>query len=117
MDSTDRRMYVYSGDFRKCECGLSTGKRDINGHGLRTGDIVLIFTEDYSPSGLTVMVCDQFENYSDGTHIKHDPNVYYAMGIKNGGPKWEILKVKNWGEVVNGEHWRDFGFNYRYEVE
>ena len=37
------------------------------------------------------------------------------MGIKSNGcgrDEWRGRKVKHWSDVVNGEHWRDFGFRF-----
>lgn len=111
--------YVYSGKCRQCEIGIPTGHVDIHGKELFTGDILLTFTDDYTPSNLTVMVSDQYESYSDGTHKETGNTDPYPMGIKRiwidpeeDRSKWTVLKVKHWGDVVEGEHWSAYGFNY-----
>jgi hypothetical protein len=109
-------MFVYSGECRKCETGLATNKKDIVDKELFTGDIVITFTKDYVPNGLTVVVCDQWRSFQNGNHeLLSGSAEYYVMGIK--GVEWEddewvVRKVKDHTEVIDGEHWKDFGFNY-----
>ena len=113
-------MYVYSGDCREGFCGDTTPLKDYWDGPLYVGDIVVIYKEDSSPDGLTVVVSDKYESFSDGTYkIKpKDDVVYFIMGIKGSCTKpdlegWIILKVKDHSDVVNGEHWKDYGFNYK----
>jgi hypothetical protein len=119
-------MFVYSGNCRFCECGLKTTLIDIGGHDLRTGDIVTHYSIHDDGSfeymhGLSVVVCNQWQSYSDGTHkiIKeYQDNLVddaFIMGIKNVilGEQWQAQIVKRYEDVIDGEHWKDFGFNYR----
>jgi hypothetical protein len=110
-------MYVYSGKCRLCECGLATEIRDIGGNVLRTGDIVISFTDTYTPSNLTVVVSDQFQSYTDGRHEQKDGDqVFFVMGIKNvpihEGGEWQVLRVKEYTDVLDGEHWPAYGFRF-----
>lgn len=121
-------MYIYSGDCRFCETGIQTPYRDDKGRRLFTGDIVLVFTDDYGPENLTVMVRNDFTSYQGGRHEQNeDVGNPFAMGIADCKPVnkdsetifvsddtiWHVRKLKDHKDVVDGEHWRDFGFNYR----
>lgn len=118
-------MFVYSGKCKQCKCGLPTGIYDARDTLLFTGDIVLIYTANelginYLPENLTVVVQNQFISYSDGSHVPIDaPDKPFVMGIANvdlaNDPEWYALKVKDWKDVIDGEHWREFGFNFREE--
>jgi len=111
-------MYLYAGECRQCVCGIKTNMKDLRGKELFTGDIVLTFTKDYSADGLTAVVSDQFTSYSDGTHVEHESHSPFVMGIKcvnlDEG-EWMIMKVKDWSDCIDGEHWKDFGFKYKNE--
>lgn len=113
-------MYVYSGVCREGCCGEVTPLKDHWDKLLYVGDIVVIYKENSSPDGLTVVVSDRYTSFTDGTHIikPKDEVTYFIMGIKDCCLKpdlegWIVLKVKDHSDVVNGEHWKDFGFNYR----
>ena len=110
-------MFVYSGKCRLCETGKPTPIFDRSGRRLHTGDIVMISTESYIPEGLTVVVSDQFQSYSDGTHVERENGVtYFVMGIKGSGSNddghWNILRTKSHSDVVDGEHWPEYGFSF-----
>jgi hypothetical protein len=116
-------MNVFSGKCKLCQCGLATGIYDAKGELLETGDIVLIYTADEElgitqlPENLTVVVQNQFQSYSDGSHVPKDgPQKPFVMGIANvdiSNSDWFAIRVKSWKDAVNGEHWRAFGFSYR----
>lgn len=118
-------MRVYSGECRQTDTGLPTGIRCLGGEELRTGDIVLLFHQNESSSepffhGLTVVTSDQWQSYSDGTHQEKDGELnFFVMGIKkvslNEDKEWMVSRVKSHADVVNGEHWRNYGFNFREE--
>jgi len=122
-------MFVNSGECRFCETGLPTGFFDMTGEKLFTGDIVIVFTKDYLPDGLTVMVRDDFENVAGRPPEKlENVDRAFAMGIKSCVPSldgketiftsresdsvWHVRKVKDFSDVVAGEHWKDYGFSY-----
>lgn len=119
-------MKVYSGECCKCDIGIPVNAEDVSGKALYTGDIVLIYhgecigtyIEEWVPSGgLTCVIGNQYQSYSDGTveHITDDFEPF-VMGIKSWGfnhPRWQIHKVKSYEDVVEGEHWKEFGFSYR----
>lgn len=124
-------MYVYSGEVRSGLCGTPTGFKDMYDKPLSVGDIVVNFTIANgvfeSLGGMTVVVSDKYKSYTDGTHTEKDgQEEFYVMGIKTAWPatddaeeldwrkkRWAVLKVKDHADVVDGEHWRDFGFNYK----
>lgn len=121
-------LAVFSGKCLMALCGTDTGFKDMRGQPLLTGDIVCIFTvREYAqdgetwaemyPNGLTAVVSDEWTSYSDGTHQRKDGSPeFFVMGIKNvpldGPGVWRVMKVKGHEDVVSGEHWRSFGFNY-----
>ena len=111
-------LSVFSGDCLKAVCGISTGYKDMNGEPLHTGDIVQVYTELYGPDSLTVVVGDAWTTYSNGViECKDGPVHYFVMGIKDVPleypGEWRVRKVKGFEDVVCGEHWRAYGFNYR----
>lgn len=110
-------MLVYSGKCRLGKVGDETPFTDVRGNKLVVGDIVVIYAEDYTAEGLTVVVSDEFTTYSDGTHkIKEGPIKPFVMGIASidleKPNEWRVLKVKDAADVVDGEHWKAYGFNY-----
>jgi len=120
-------MYVYSGKCRLCKCGLNTDLLDDSEQNLRTGDIVVIYvcSEDtglINLHGLTVVVVDQFKNYTNSDPIEVEIGSPYVMGIRNSNlqdpsPKypdqvWRARLVKKWEDVIEGERCPEFGFNY-----
>lgn len=113
-------MYVCSGNSRFCVCGLKTNLVDLTGQNLRTGDIVVSYCEDTVPfiTGLSVVVCKQWNNFTDGTHSLKEGYKqadFFVMGIKDsalnvpGG--WWVKRVKKFEDIVIGEHWENFEFN------
>lgn len=126
-------MKVYSGKCLEGICGTPTGFKDVYGTELFVGDIVVVFTTDESGycsygDGLTVVVDGRYTTYADGS-IKEDSEPdFFVMGIKTAWPKedegdpeekewrenrWNVRRVKKWEDVIDGEHWADFGFNYK----
>lgn len=109
-------MYVYSGDCRKCEVGVETNLFDWSGELLNTGDIVISICDGLYNSGLTVVIADQWQSYSDGTHVKKDGDLeFFVMGIKSEvlGERWQAVRVKKFEDAIEGEHWTDYGFSYK----
>jgi len=121
-------LYVYSGRCRQCEVGLPTGLKDDAGNRLRTGDIVMSYTVDSfgvaNFDGLTVVIADQWQTYSDGSHVlQEDKATPFVMGIKNVDLEletgvypdhvWRVRRLKAYEDVVDGEHWKDFGFSFK----
>lgn len=98
-------LFVYSGDVRQGQCGTDAGFTDIDGKPLRVGDIVLAFTDDYSPRHLSAVV-------QDGDQI-------YVMGLRSvpmdAPGEWRVRCVKPWECVLVGEHWDAWGFHYERE--
>jgi hypothetical protein len=112
-----------------CDVGIEVGAVDLYGRALHTGDIVIIShgeyigtdAETWTPSnGLTAVVADQYQSFSDGSvkldNAKPEP---FVMGIKGCGfdaPDWHITIVKKFSDVIDGEHWASYGFNYAMNV-
>ncbi len=109
-------MKVYSGEVLTGECGKETHMIDGHGNSLRIGDIVTIHHLDewginYC-HGLSVVVDHYPELYGDAEYDKP-----FVMGIKkvdvNNDENWFVTRVKMWEDVVDGEHWKDYGFNFK----
>lgn len=116
----EKIMRIYSGKCLLCDVGHQTGIVDCYGKNLRTGDIVVLFTKNDVHS-LTVLVADQYQSYSDGSHVeKENTFEFYVMGIRSvnlndESSDWSIKLIKKYEDVVNGEHWSDWGFCFREE--
>ena len=117
-------MYIYSGECRQGNCGEKTGLKDFTGKELFVGDIVMSSVIDdkgiCENNGLTAIVSDRWQTYSNGTHVEKDGEVeYFCMGIKSvdfmgkDSEQWIVKKLKDWSECINGEHWKEYGFSYR----
>lgn len=117
-------LKVHSGDCCLCEIGIKTGVTDHAGREVHTGDIVSLYSlmsgdedcwELVQP--LTVVVCDQFRSFSDGSvELNGGPVEFFTMGIKNSGiasDEWRVSIAKKFHDVVPGEHWPAYGFSYR----
>ena len=128
--------FIYSGKCRFCEIGIGTPFRDMVGEKLHTGDIVAMFTEDEHgmcspPRNLSAIVMDKYTTYSDGKiELKSDISEPFVMGIKNCKAEqldgetvfrqdensvWRVMRLKSYRDVIPGEHWTEWGFNYREE--
>ena len=127
-------MFVYSGKCRLCETGIQTKRKDLYDNDLYTGDIVVIFKVDDNmllemSGNLSVVVKDDYSTSWDGKETRHVKNGQegepFVMGIKSewhGDPEgryermggnWRVWKVKDHSDVIDGEHWKAYGFNYR----
>lgn len=99
-------MFIYSGKVKKGKCGESTDLYDYSGNELFVGDIVITSHKDDIEAGsLTAVVQDN----EDGE--------YFIMGLKSidfdYDEEWSVRKLKDWKDVIDGEKWEDFGFNYK----
>ena len=115
-------MYVYSGECRLCDVGPPIGANDCTGKPLFTGDIVLTYTEENNlgatyVAGLTAVVSDQYQSFSDGTFTERKNPEFYVMGIKNvplhDSGEWRVQRVKSYIDAIVGEHWREYGFSFK----
>lgn len=119
-------LKVFSGECCKCDVGLTVNGKDYDGKQLHTGDIVMISHGDYigtdieawtEVTGLTVIVSDQYINYTGGVVVPNPDNEGpYVMGLKSCGfasPEWRVRIVKKYNDVIDGERWPEYGFNYR----
>jgi len=107
-------MNVYSGNCLNGKCGTKTPIIDSCDSELFVGDIVIITKiGSYHPS-LTVIVNGRYTTYSDGTIKDKGVDDFFIMGIKNANlNEWIIKKAKSYKDVIDGENWKAFGFNYK----
>lgn len=118
-------LKVLSGKCVLCDVGLPAKAKDCRGVDIHTGDIVIIWhgsyvgteLEEWQPGdGMTVVVADQYQSYSNGD-IKRTGDINpFVMGIKDCGfnhPEWRVRVVKKYHDVIEGEHWPEFGFSYK----
>lgn len=140
-------MFIYSGQVRECEVGLPTPFVDAREQPVFTGDIVAMYWEDSDGvwktdiiDHFTVALASNFHCYVGQRPVRKDePETPFIMGYKSMIPRKEpeseetalvdkrgggmpdgichIVKVKSFEDVVSGEHWKEFGFNYREEPE
>ncbi|TPG50156.1 hypothetical protein EAH75_01270 [Rhodanobacter glycinis] len=124
-DGGPLELAVFSGKCLEGVCGIATGFHDMHGKPLRTGDIVITYAvregdegaASYLPDGLTAVVSDEWTSYSDGSFVrKEDAPVYFVMGIRSvpldDPDTWRVSRVKGYEDVIDGEHWSAYGFNY-----
>jgi len=116
------KLYIYSGDCKQCEVGIPTEANDIMGQPLYTGDIVVIEGAYTCADSLTVVICEQFQNFYGKDPVKlSNQSEFYVMGIKSFGVDdfgdWKVSRVKSHKDIIDGEHWTAFGFNYRKQGE
>lgn len=109
-------MFVYSGNYRIATCGQLTGIKDVAGNTLRTGDIVILWHKDRDSPSLSVVCSSQWVSFTNGTHTEERFYEHYVMGIKSvdlsSSTEWYVKRVKLCSEVLAGEKWESFGFNY-----
>lgn len=118
-------IFVYSGKCRLGLCGQETGLKDFCEKPLFVGDIVITCCADkYGVSdihSLTVVVSDRYQSYIGAKiETEHRENTgkikYFVMGIANvdfmNSDTWVVRKLKDYKDVINGEHWPEYGFNY-----
>lgn len=120
---------MFSGDCIKGICGEAVGFCDMAGEPLHVGDIVQTFVVkerkgdgcewlDMMGDKLTVVVSDEWSTYSDGRHLRNkDGRGYFVMGIASvpmdDPGHWRVRLVKSHRDVIEGERWPAYGFNYR----
>lgn len=109
-------LHVFSGQCEHGKCGIKTHIIDDYDNQLRVGDIVVTTHRDefgvncdYS---LTVVVDDRPN--LDGSTEKGKP---FVMGLAKidwpADKDWFIMRVKKFEDVLEGEKWPNFGFNFR----
>lgn len=120
-------MKIFSGSCCICDVGIPTGEVDINGNDLYTGDIVQLWhgnflgtdVEEWLPSsGVTAIVADQYQSYSNGKiELLDESPKPFTMGIKQHGVQsgeWKLTLIKSHKDIISGERYISFGFNYKY---
>jgi hypothetical protein len=119
-------MRIYSGSCCFCDVGLPTDETDERGNKLFSGDIVQLWHGNYigedfeewlPSSGLTAIVGRQYARSPDGTLERIEgPTRLFTMGIADcgiQGEEWKVVLVKSHRDIIHGERFLDFGFNYR----
>ena len=120
-------LQVFSGKSCLCDVGIEWNGYDRWGSKLQlhTGDIVLLYNVRYAGTdfeehifqGMTAVVANQYTSYTDGeVVVNKDPLQVFVMGIKDVGlstEDWRVEIVKKYTDVIDGEHWKEFGFNYK----
>lgn len=119
-------MKIYSGKCCMCDVGMPAGAVDMHGRELYTGDIVQLWRghfigsdlEEWVPSdGLTAIVANQYQTFTDGKVVLLDDNPpAFTMGIASCGVsnhEWHVSLVKSHTDIIIGERFKAFGFNYR----
>ena len=130
-------MYIYSGKVRACETGLPTPFIDAHEKPIFTGDIVAVYHEGYEgrweigDDHFVVALAFNCTCYHGQEPIENEEKeTPFIMGYKGCTPRkepentetvlisdissliWHLIKVKSFEDVVDGEHWKEFGFNY-----
>lgn len=114
-------VYVYSGECKLGKVGDPTALKDFAQQDLFVGDIVITSTIDkygicYN-NGLSVVVSDEYNN--ELVAKENWGNSHFVMGIKDvdfmgkDSETWIVKRVKSFKDVIVGENWSDYGFNYR----
>ena len=119
-------MKIYSGNCCMCDVGIPTGEVDMHGNELFSGDIVQLwhgnyigtdFEEWYPSSGVTAIVGDQYQSYTDGKVELIDSNPdLFTMGIAKCGVQnheWKVSLIKSYKDIVVGEKYISYGFNFK----
>lgn len=114
-------FFVFSGNVNLGKVGEPTEKTDSFGKPLFVGDIVMSSNKNaegvYCNHGLSVVVSAEFSN--KGLAPENHSAGHFVMGIKNidfmgkDADEWFVTKLKSHKDIVVGEHWKDYGFNYR----
>lgn len=119
-------MKIFSGSCCLCDIGIPTGEVDMHGENLYTGDIVQLWhgnyigtdLEEWLPSsGLTAIVANQYQSYTDGSiKVVSEKPVFFTMGIATEGiqgGEWKVVLVKSHKDIVEGERFPSYGFNFK----
>lgn len=129
-------IHIYSGDCRMCQVGIETPFIDMKTRTpIFTGDILIIQKYDsktglldYMSWGLTTAVRDDYTTYSNGEIVAHiGASEPFVMGLRkatfsdlndddgehNWSDGWVVTRVKSYKDVVDNEHWTDYGFNFK----
>lgn len=116
-----KNIYIFSGECVKGKVGEETEIEGMGGMPLCVGDIVKLWVKNSdgqfdSSRGLTAIVSDKYQSFSNGTVELTGDNTTYCMGIKSSiiGETFIIELVKSHKDIITGEHWPDFGFSYGY---
>jgi len=125
-----KEMFINSGKCRLCKTGLPTELIDDVGKELKTGDIVILYTMSKDTgivefASITAVVANHYDNIQGLDPIEcieENKGKAFIMGIASVDIRdteenypvtvWRVKKLKSHTDVVDGEHWPEFGFNY-----
>jgi hypothetical protein len=126
------KLGIFSGECLIGKCGDKTDLFDYQQKELHIGDIVIVSYVEYNlgrhSSYLSVIVNDKYTTYIDGEIKENKIFKNFVMGIAMITKKdlsrensegeltegWLITKVKDYSDVIDGERWNNYGFNYKY---
>ena len=100
-------LKIYSGEV----CCGEVGKAAPNG--FHVGDIVMVYAGSFIGTD-----AERWDYTGHLTAVVDAEDGPFVMGIKSCGfehPEWRIELVKKYSDVVPGEKWPAYGFNYREE--
>ena len=115
------KLFIYSGECKLGTVGEPTDLIDLSNTPLFVGDIVIVSVINASGicynNGLSVVISAEENNklISEEDHSQG----HFVMGIASidfmgkDASEWAVKKVKNHADVIDGEHWKDYGFNYK----
>lgn len=126
-------MKVYFGECLHGICGVKTHLVESQTlKPLYVGDIVIIqYVENgfvtHGIEHMTAVVNGKYTTYSDGTITEAIEDDFFIMGnaksknfildtfddITEG---WMVTRIKSFEDVIDGEHWKAYGFNYKEDV-
>jgi len=108
-------LYIYSGKCLIGKVGDETNFIDSQKQPLFVGDIVIFHHETSEPQ-FSVVCSDKYQSYSNGTYKENETYNAFVMGIRSvdfedDNSPWHVTKVKDYQDLVDGEHWKNFGFS------
>ena len=110
------KLSIYSGECFRGNVGGDPVAEDAFGKDLHVGDVVMLGNVRYIGTDAETITYDPLLS----AVVVDGDGVPFVMGIKTCGftdPEWQIHLVKKHSDVVAGEHWAAWGFNYRAEAE
>lgn len=108
------KLGIFSGKCLLGICGTPTELKDTWGKELFVGDIIAVVSENYRSDTMTVVAQHGYTTFTNG-EIKIEKDLRpFPMGWLNTNPdEVSFLRLKKWSDCIDGEHWTEFGFNYR----
>jgi hypothetical protein len=125
------KLGIFSGECLIGICGDKTELFDYQQKELYIGDIVLVSYVERNlgthSSYLSVIVNDKYTTFTNDVIEENKIFQNFVMGIAKVTEKdlsreddegeltegWLIEKLKDHSDVIDGEHWKNYGFNYK----